>query len=169
MHRIRKPAETTKWRTCSGRSSASSAARFFYIHALGIFINNQMLTLPLVLNITSIRHCTINAEETLCNTTPSYVVSNTHSIVLQGRFFLWHWIAASTCIHIGQDRSHLETSSSLPTSLGWGCFRTPASQTECSNGSHGWEEPKDFTKTIKSYIHIYGQPTSSVGLPFLHM
>src|SRR5882724_2311739 len=33
---------------------------------------------------------------------------------------------------------------------------------QCLNGSHGWEEPKDFNPKLSSPIsHIYGQPTST--------
>src|SRR5882724_6172441 len=33
---------------------------------------------------------------------------------------------------------------------------------QCSNGSHGWEQAKDFNPKLSSPIsHIYGQPTST--------
>jgi len=65
--------------------------------------------------------------------------------------------------HIGQDRSHLGTSSCSTPNLGMGTARNSQHhKPQCSNGSHGWEQPKDFNPKLSSPIsHIYGQPMST--------
>src|SRR5882724_6169247 len=41
---------------------------------------------------------------------------------------------------------------------------------QCSNGLHGWEEPKDFNPRLSSPIsHTYGQPTSTQTYLSLHV
>jgi len=111
---------------CSGRSHASSAARFFIFMLLGVIIKQPIADAASHFEYTRLFSMAHQCRRNPVQHTPGYVVSNTCSLVPRVTFFYGTASPPRPARHIGQDRSHLGTSSCSTPNLGMGRLATPS-------------------------------------------